>query len=147
MKKVKLQSLALAALLALSINSAAEQTALTLTVLVEGASANKGQAIATLFSSKENYLKSPISEKIIAIDDAGRAQLTFKNLSAGTYAVGIVYDENGDGELNTGFFGIPSEPFGFSNNAKGRFGPPGFKKTSFSFPETDSISITLKRIK
>ena len=34
-------------------------------------------------------------------------------------------------KLDTNFFGIPKEQFGFSNNAKGRFGPPSFESASF----------------
>lgn len=147
MKTIEFQRLFLAALVAFSLDSIAGQNSLTLTVLVEGAKANKGQAIASLFSSADNYLKAPISEKTAPINDEGRARFVFKNLKAETYSVIIVYDENSDGKLNTGFFGIPSELVGFSNNVKGIFGPPSFNKTSFSLPESDSISIILNQAK
>ncbi|MCU7806952.1 MAG: DUF2141 domain-containing protein [Candidatus Thiodiazotropha sp. (ex Semelilucina semeliformis)] len=147
MEKNEFQRLLLAALVAFSLDSVAGQNSLTLTVFVEGAKADVGQAIASLFSSSDNYLKAPISEKTFPIDDEGRARIVFKNLKAGTYSVSIVYDENSDGKMNTGLFGIPSELVGFSNNVKGVFGPPSFNKTSFSLPESDSISIILNQAK
>lgn len=106
-----------------SLNSFAEQNSLTLTVLIDGAKANTGQAIASLFTSADNYLKEPISQHILPINDEGGVRFTFIDLKAGTYSVSIVYDEDSNGKLNTGFLGIPSELVGFSKNAKGTFGP------------------------
>ena len=72
-----------------------------------------------------------------------RYSLYSVNLRLVFYAVSVVYDEDGNGKLNTGFLGIPSDPVGFSNNAKGTFGPPSFYKASFAFPELEKISIIL----
>jgi len=53
--------------------------------------------------------------------------ITFEDLPVGSYAVSVFHDRNQDGILNRGEFGIPSEGFGFSNNAPiGRSGPPKF---------------------
>ena len=51
----------------------------------------------------------------------------FDALPPGTYAIVVLHDENGDHELNTNFFGIPLEQYGFTNNAESTFGPPSFK--------------------
>lgn len=48
----------------------------------------------------------------------------------GHYAMAIVHDENGNGELDT-MLGIPREGFGFSRNPKIRFGPPKFAEAGF----------------
>jgi len=143
MKIVDLHRLLIAFSIVFSLNSFAEQNPLTLTVLVDGAKANTGQAIASLFSSADNYLKEPVYKQILPINDEGGARFIFNKLEAGTYAVSIVYDEDSDGNLNTGFLGIPSELVGFSNNAKGTFGPPSFHKTSFTFSASETISIIL----
>ena len=49
----------------------------------------------------------------------------------GKYAFRFFHDENSNGKLGTNWLGIPNEGFGFSNNAKGTFGPPAFEKTVF----------------
>ncbi|WP_316367549.1 DUF2141 domain-containing protein [Candidatus Thiodiazotropha sp. CDECU1] len=100
-----------------------------------------------MFSSADNYLHEPIIELIVPINGEGGARFVFNNLKAGTYSVSVVYDENGDGELNTGLFGIPSERIGFSDNVKGLFGPPSFNKTSFTLSESKTISINLIQAK
>jgi len=59
------------------------------------------------------------------------------------YSVSVYYDLDENGELNTGFLGIPSEPVGFSNNAKGSFGPPSFEDTKFKPSKNQTIEIRL----
>lgn len=127
--------------------SALETADAALEIRVTGANANTGQVIASLFSSKENYLNDSEITITTPIDKDGNASFTFNAIASGTYAVSVIYDEDSNGEMNTGFMGIPSEAFGFSNNAKGLFGPPAFKKSSFKFPEQDSISIHLGKVK
>lgn len=52
--------------------------------------------------------------------------MKFNSLKAGTYAIRYFHDENENGELDTGTFGIPTEGYGFSNDARGFMGPPSF---------------------
>jgi len=69
--------------------------------------------------------------------------VVINNIPAGEYAVSIFHDIDKNGELNTNAIGIPNEPYGFSNDARGRFGPPKFKNAKFAFPETQEINIKL----
>jgi len=120
---------------------------LVLTVRVEGAKSNTGQVFLSLFTSDKNYLKEPVQYKELPVDEKGEVVWTFRNLNTGTLAVSAIYDEDGNGELNTGFMGIPTELVGMSNNAKGMFGPPSFKKASFLFLESREIVIRLSTAK
>ncbi|MCX5903988.1 MAG: DUF2141 domain-containing protein [Proteobacteria bacterium] len=52
------------------------------------------------------------------------AELVFKNIPYGRYCIKAFHDENGNSRLDTNFAGMPVELYGFSNNARGRFGPP-----------------------
>ena len=45
-------------------------------------------------------------------------------LPPGRYAVAVYHDRDNSGKLETGAFGIPKEPVGFSNNPAFLFGPP-----------------------
>lgn len=58
-------------------------------------------------------------------------RLVISGIPAGEYAVAVYADLNGNGELDSNFIGIPREPVGISNNAKGRFGPPKFADAAF----------------
>ena len=65
-------------------------------------------------------------------------------LPAGVYAVGVFHDLNANNRLDTNLFGIPTEQFGFSNNAVGRFGPPSFEAASIQVSSPASLSIELR---
>ncbi len=58
-------------------------------------------------------------------------KLSLGTLEPGRYAVSIFLDVDEDGEFDSNFVGMPTEPFGFSNDAKMRFGKPGFDAASF----------------
>lgn len=53
------------------------------------------------------------------------------DLPPGTYGIRMFHDLDEDGDLNTNLIGIPSEPWAFSNNAVGSFGPPKWGKVRF----------------
>lgn len=60
---------------------------------------------------------------------AGARSLRFAGFAPGQYALTLVHDENANGKLDT-IVGIPREGFGFSRNAKPRFGAPKFHEVS-----------------
>lgn len=57
----------------------------------------------------------------------------------GVYAIKLYQDVNGDGEMNANPFGIPIEPYAFSNNAHGSFGPPKFDAAAFTVPGGETL--------
>ncbi|MDG2520616.1 DUF2141 domain-containing protein [Caulobacter segnis] len=56
------------------------------------------------------------------------------DLPPGEYGVMAYHDRNGDLKLNTLPIGLPTEPYGFSNNSRGRFGPPAWNAARFTLP-------------
>ena len=129
-------------LLTLGVVQAQEAT-LSLTVTVEDAQPNIGQILISLFDS-ENYMQAPTAQQMGTVDDDGRCAFVFQGLAAGEYAVSVIYDEDMDGELDTGLFRIPTEKIGFSNNAKGRFGPASYEDAKFPLSSTNTaITINL----
>ncbi len=65
--------------------------------------------------------------------------ISFKNLDIGTYSFKYFHDENDNKKLDTYWVGAPKEGYGFSNNAKGKFGPPDFDKTTFKLKSDTTI--------
>jgi len=117
-----------------------------LKVLIVGAQNAKGQFIAALFDSPGSWMKSPTDTRIAPISNGGAALARF-DVPAGTYGLAIYHDANSDGEINTGFLGLPTESFGFSNNSTALFGPPGFGKVGFQVtPGGNMITIRLDHI-
>ena len=72
-------------------------------------------------------------------------EIVFADLAPGTYGVSAFHDRDEDEELDTNLVGLPTEPYGFSNDARGSFGPPEFEDMSFSVgDEPVTIEITLE---
>ena len=72
----------------------------------------------------------------------GSVTYTFE-LPDGTYAIGIFVDKNYNNKMDRNLFGVPKEQFGFSNNAKGNFGPPSFEDASFTVLGDTKLEINL----
>ena len=54
-------------------------------------------------------------------------------------------DENDNGKLDANAIGMPIEPYAFSNDASGSFGPPSFAQAKFVVgKEKTTHVITLK---
>lgn len=60
--------------------------------------------------------------------------VTFTGLAPGRYAVAAFHDTDGNGDLTLWPIGLPREAYGFSNDARGRFGPPPFAAAAFDLP-------------
>ena len=73
------------------------------------------------------------------------ADVTFWNIPYGEYAIKVYHDANNDDKLNKNFLGMPTEEYGFSNNARGSFGPPSWDDAKFMFNSAkDTLHITIQ---
>ncbi len=80
------------------------------------------------------------------VDRQGMQTIDAGNLPPGQFAVSVYLDENGNGKLDAGLFGIPREPVGASNNPRRRMGPPRFEDCVFTMnTATQTLQITLVR--
>ena len=110
-----------------------------ITVQIEKVSPAKGSIFVALFDSESTFLtaKRFKSEKILV--DSNSVSVVFDSIPNGTYAISTFHDENSNGKMDTGMFGIPEEGYGFSNNARGMFGPAKFKDAKFVIKDEDVI--------
>lgn len=93
----------------------------------------------------KNEQNAVVKESVIPVENS-RATIRYTDLSPGNYSVEAFHDQNNNGKLDTNPFGIPREPYGFSNNVRGSFGPPDFELTLFqvSGMTTTKIRILLR---
>ena len=106
--------------------------AATVEVRVSGVTAKGNVAVAVC--DKARFLKQ-CAYSATAPAQAGETTLMVKDVPAGTWAVLAYQDENGNGELDRNLIGIPKEPYGFSRDARSKFGPPGFEDAAFEVGE------------
>ncbi len=75
-----------------------------------------GKVYIALYDSKVPFLTDKaIAGKIVEVTGQTMS-VNFENLTAGEYAIAMFYDENDNGKLDLGEYGIPMEKYGFSNN-------------------------------
>ena len=90
-----------------------------------------GSIMVALFDSEAAYGGgAPVASALVEVA-AGKTEADFPGLSAGRYAFKAFHDVNGNGRMDTNPFGMPVEPFAFSNNAVGNMGPASWERASF----------------
>lgn len=75
--------------------------------------------------------EDPASSYSTVSDAGGSVTLTFRDVKPGRYAIALLHDENRNGRADRAAMMIPKEGFGFSRDAKVRFGPPRFGEAAF----------------
>lgn len=120
-------ALALLAAPALAQSAAPTRIALTFEV-----GAETGAVMVALYDSEAAYSGGrPV--RVAKIDvAAGDRVATFDGLPAGDYAMKAFHDLDGDGTMDVNPFGMPTEPYAFSNNAVGNMGPAGWDRAHFA---------------
>ena len=134
-------------ILAIIAGFAARAHSADLNITVTGAQPGEGQMLVGVFDNAQGFLKTPVKGAKAQVDGNGRARVTL-TLPPGRYAIAVTYDQNGNGEMDRRALGLPAEPFGFSNNARVRFGPPAFDKAAFALTAAGkAVTIRLDRVK
>jgi len=114
-------------------------------VHVKKLQSEKGQVILSLFNSPDGFPgkgeKAFMKAQTSVIKD-GAADVTFVNVPYGTYAVGVLHDENSNGRMDKKYIFIPAEGVGTSRDAKSTMGPPKYKDAQFEL-NTPAIELTV----
>ena len=91
----------------------------------------RGLMSVALYNSENNYNQGRRIAGILAEVSGDKVVISYDGLPEGDYAVKLYHDVDSNGKMNTNLFGIPSEPYAFSNNAKGIMGPAPWIKSKF----------------
>ena len=115
----------------------------TLEVEVSNLKSTDGYVYLSIYNEEGQFLKEAFRRTMVETIEGKSVILKLEDLPYGTYSVSVMHDENMNGDLDSGTFGIPKEGYGFSNNARGMFGPPSYEDTQFSFESDTKMSIKL----
>ena len=114
-----------------------------LKITIKNVKGTDGMVLLALYDSDAQFMKKEIKTmQVTAVN--GEAVAIFQDIAPGTYAISVMHDSNNNKELDSNFFGMPKEGFGFSNDAMGMFGPPDFKKASFEHDGKKELVISLR---
>ena len=136
--------LAAAVLAVLAVLVPVRAAAADLTVEIRGIRSDDGDVLLAVHgpASKDTF---PSGEGVAASRReparAGTLRFVIRDLPPGRYALAAFHDENGNGDLDTNPIGIPTEGFGFGNDAKATFGPPSFDAAAVTVGDTSTVAV------
>lgn len=114
----------------LSNLQAQDKNGQTVTIEITGIKKMEGNVLVALYNSEDTFLKKPY-KVAMAKATGDKVEVKIEGVDKGTYAFSLFHDINMNKKLDKGMFGIPSEPYAFSNNASGFMGPATFADSSF----------------
>jgi uncharacterized protein (DUF2141 family) len=115
----------------------APAAAATLVVQVQNIAEHEGDVLVAVCNAGFDEAGCPIGAR----RPAGQAgEFRFEGLAPGRYAVAVFQDVNGNGELDRRPPGLPTEPYGFSNDV-GRFAPPSFERALVRLDESETAVV------
>ncbi len=117
-----------------------------LVVNVETLRSTQGSVQCRIYRSAAGFPEDPVEgsiEKRTPI--AGESvTLSFENVTAGTYAVSCLHDENNNRKLDKNFFGVPTEGYGVSNNKTYAMSSPKWAESIFTMEAGKDVSLGIK---
>jgi uncharacterized protein (DUF2141 family) len=120
--------------------------AATLTVNVSGITESSGEIGCALFKAAEGFPmdNSKATQLWLRADSKG-VVCSFADLPEGNYAVAVSHDFNGNKKVDTNFVGMPTEPWGASNNARPLLRAPRFDEANFKISADTKIDIKVAK--
>ncbi|MBL0966465.1 MAG: DUF2141 domain-containing protein [Blastomonas sp.] len=118
-----------------SAPAAAPSSQAILTVTFEQIEIPEGQILLSLYDNEAAHDANgkPVRGAMAKVEGQ-TVSVRFEGLAPGRYAIKAFHDVDGDGKMKTNPFGMPLEPFAFSNNARPEGGPARWQAASFDVP-------------
>ena len=128
---------------ALATMLCAQALAAELAIDVHGVRSGDGRVYLALHgpATKETFPSGEaVVEGLRASARAGTMRFVVQDLAPGRYALSAFHDENDNGELDANLLGIPSEGYGFGNDASAAFGPPSFEAAAVDVDAASAVT-------
>lgn len=116
-----------------------------LTIKIIGVPSDKGNILVGVYNKKEGFRDEKFTYKNLTVKAVkGSMTVYIPELPNGNYAIAVYHDANENNKLDKNFLGIPTEKYGFSNDAMGAFGPPDYEDCIVKVDGNKEISIKLR---
>lgn len=133
---------AVAALLAFASPALAQSADSRLTLTFE-TGAETGAVMVALYDAEAAY-EGGAPARVARVDVAAGQHEAVFDLPAGAYGMKAFHDVNGNGKMDVNPFGMPTEPFAFSNNAVGNMGPAKWDRARFEVSGATAQTIRIR---
>ena len=128
-----------ATLLITAVLGTVDAAAAPLEVTIDDVRSTEGVLLVQITDDAEGFNddRPPVASLMLA---PAESSVTFSvDLEPGVYGMRVMQDLDDDGEMDTNFIGIPTEPWAFSNNATGNFGPPTWDSIQFEMTTAAAV--------
>ncbi len=129
-----------------AIATASPDAAASLELAFNGIESQQGMIMIAIFASEDAYNGKGAPAKVTGVPaTSASVKAMVGGLPVGRYAAKIFHDIDGDGKMGVNPFGLPTEPFAFSNDAKGEMGPASWAAAAFEVKAGANVhSISIK---
>jgi len=113
-------------------------------IQVDGVNPKKGGELSIGFFNKENFPK--VGKQLFGATrevSSTIMEIVFEKVPVGKYGIAVFQDLDRNKQLKTNFIGFPTEPIGFSNDVKIRFGPPSFDDAMILIENGKTLNLTI----
>jgi uncharacterized protein (DUF2141 family) len=143
--------------LVLTVLLAVPAQAAELRLTIKGVRSDAGELLIGLYANPDGFASAvanasksglaPDKGRLVGLSiraNAGAQSTVFTQLAPGRYAAVVIHDENDDGRLDANELGVPTEGYGFSNDAQGFLSAPSFDAAAIAIGDGDvSTAISL----
>jgi uncharacterized protein (DUF2141 family) len=115
-----------------------------LIVVVKGVQPQKGGELSTGIFINENFPK--VGKQLLGNETAvtsSEMKIVFDNVPPGTYGVVSFHDIDKNKQLKSNLVGYPTEPIGFSRDARIKFGPPDFDDARITIEKDQTLTVII----
>jgi uncharacterized protein (DUF2141 family) len=142
MHKQVLKSVLATLLASSSLAAEADSLSITITNIADA----QGQLMIEVVAGESGFNEQqPPAASLILPAVQGSVTVSTDALGPGEYGIRMFHDQNANGKMDSNLVGIPKEPYGFSNSAKGSFGPPKWTAVKFTIDGDTEQTIDLAR--
>lgn len=107
-----------------------------------------GTVGCALFPSADGFPNEPERVRGVRVATSGTTTTcTFEEVAAGTYAVAAFLDTNGNEVSDRNFVGMPTEPWGVSNNVRHRLRAPRFDEAAVALTAGQRLTLEIRLAK
>lgn len=114
-------------------------------VRVSNIPSNVGEVGCALFPAGPAFpMDASSARQVWQRADLAGVTCRFDKVSAGSWAVSVSHDLNGNRKVDTNFLGIPTEAWGVSKNARPAFRAPKFEEAAFNVADGQTVLVDIK---
>lgn len=114
------------------------------TLDIRGVQKSQGKIFIAAFRKSDPFPSMTGNFKSLIVNAKSASTEAVMEIPADTYSIAVFHDANNNGKMDKNLFGVPTEIYGFSNNARATFSAPNFEDAAFELKSEKKLVIYLK---